>query len=174
LRKRSLSNGLSMTTTRVFGLSLTGLIGLSFALVSMASDKLHSRLEQSNLKKAIYCMEILESRNDLESSQRISILRNECYAEDFVEHSPHISGGREGLFSLFQGRYKAFPELSMSIKRSASEGDLVWLHLHVKRTPDSLGAPLMHIFRMKDGMIVEHWGVGQPVPENPKNNNTMF
>ena len=62
----------------------------------------------------------------------------------------------------------------MTIKRSASDGELVWLHLHVKRTPDSLGAALMHIFRMKDGMIVEHWGVGQAVPEKPKNNNTMF
>jgi predicted SnoaL-like aldol condensation-catalyzing enzyme len=86
----------------------------------------------------------------------------------------HISGGREGLFSLFLSRYKEHPKLSMSIKRSASEGDLVWLHLHVKRTPDSLGAALIHIFRMKDGMVVEHWGVGQPVPEKPKNNNTMF
>jgi len=119
-------------------------------------------------------MEILESRNDLKPSQRINILRNECYSDSFVEHSPHISGGREGLFSLFLNRYKEYPELSMTIKRSASDGELVWLHLHVKRTPDSLGAALMHIFRMKDGMIVEHWGVGQAVPEKPKNNNTMF
>ncbi len=119
-------------------------------------------------------MEILENRNDLKPSQRINILRNECYSDNFVEHSPHISGGREGLFNLFLSRYKEYPELSMSIKRSASEGDLVWLHLHVKRTPDSLGASMMHIFRMKGGMVVEHWSVGQPVPENPKNNNTMF
>ena len=131
-------------------------------------------LEKSNLKKAIYCMEILESRNDLKPSQRINILRNECYSDNFVEHSPHISGGREGLFSLFLSRYKQYPKLSMSIKRSASEGDLVWLHLHVKRTPESLGAAIIHIFRMKNGMVVEHWGVGQPVPEKPKNNNTMF
>lgn len=119
-------------------------------------------------------MEILENRNDLKPLQRIDILRNECYSENFVEHSPHISGGREGLFELFLGRYKEFPELSMSIKRSASEGDLVWLHLHVKRTPESLGAALIHVFRLQDGMIVEHWGVGQPVPEKPKNNNSMF
>jgi len=119
-------------------------------------------------------MEILESRNDLKPSQRINILRNECYSDDFVEHSPHISGGREGLFSIFLSRYKEYPKLSMTIKRSASEGDLVWLHLHVKRTPESLGAAIIHIFRMEDGKIVEHWGVGQPVPENPKNSNTMF
>lgn len=142
--------------------------------VCQAGEKSHSTLEQENLVKAIYCMEILENRNDLKASQRIDILRNECYAESFVEHSPHINGGREGLFKLFEHRYEEYPKLSMSIKRSASEGDLVWLHLHAKRTPKSRGAALMHIFRMKGGLIVEHWGVGQPVPENPKNKNTMF
>ena len=139
-----------------------------------AKESKGAALEKSNLNKAIYCMEILENRNDLKPSQRINILRDECYSDNFVEHSPHISGGREGLFRIFLNRYKKYPELSMSIKRSASEADLVWLHLHVKRTPDSLGAAMIHIFRMQDGMVVEHWGVGQPVPENPKNNNTMF
>ncbi|WP_281555989.1 nuclear transport factor 2 family protein [Thalassomonas sp. RHCl1] len=163
-----------MNTQKVLNLIFMGFIVLSFSLACRANEKSYSSLEQSNLDKAIYCMEILENRNDLKPSQRINILRNECYADNFVEHSPHISGGREGLFRLFLSRYKEYPELSMSIKRSASEGDLVWLHLHVKRTPDSRGAALMHIFRMKDGMVVEHWGVGQPVPEKPKNNNTMF
>lgn len=163
-----------MNGLRNIALIFTGFVLLSVSLVSQAKEKLHSALEQSNLDKAIYCMEILESRNDLKPAQRIDILRNECYSESFVEHSPHISGGREGLFKLFQGRYKEYPELSMSIKRSASEGDLVWMHLHVKRTPKSRGAALMHIFRMKDDMIVEHWGVGQPVPKESKNSNTMF
>lgn len=163
-----------MNVQKILGFIISGFVFSSFTLVSQASEKSHAPLERSNLKKAIYCMEVLESRNDLKPQQRINILRNECYSKNFVEHSPHISGGREGLFKLFQGRYKEYPKLSMSIKRSASEGDLVWLHLHVKRTPDALGAALMHIFRMKDDMIVEHWGVGQPVPEEPKNKNTMF
>ena len=163
-----------MTERKILTPIFSGVIALSFALSCHAHEKSHTSMEQSNLSKAIYCMEILESRNDLNPVQRIDILRNECYSESFVEHSPHISGGREGLFRLFQDRYNKYPELTMSIKRSASDGDLVWLHLHAKRTPDSLGAALMHIFRMKDGMIVEHWGVGQPVPEQSKNKNTMF
>ncbi|WP_350227389.1 nuclear transport factor 2 family protein [Thalassotalea atypica] len=119
-------------------------------------------------------MEILEDIKDLKPQQRIDILRDECYWVNFIEHSPHISDGRERLFRLFQNQYKEYPELSISIKRSASEGDLVWLHLHVKCTPDSRRAALIHIFRMKDSMVVAHWGVGQPVHEKSKNNNTMF
>lgn len=163
-----------MNTQKVLSLVVTSLILVGSTFASRANEKLHTSLEESNLKKAIYCMEILESRNDLKPAKRINILRDECYAERFVEHSPHISDGREGLFRLFLNRYKEYPQLSMSIKRSASEGDMVWLHLHAKRTPESRGGALIHIFRMKEGMIVEHWGVGQPVPENPKNKNTMF
>ena len=96
------------------------------------------------------------------------------FSEKFIEHAPNIENGRDALLSLFASRYKKYPELSMSIKRTASEGDLVWLHLHVKHTPDSLGGAGIHIFRMKEGKIVEHWGVGQPVPKESKNNNTMF
>ncbi|PCJ91244.1 MAG: hypothetical protein COA50_16665 [Flavobacteriaceae bacterium] len=143
-------------------------------MLFQACENPQTALEQSNLEKAIYCMEILESRNDLEPSERIKILRNECYCEDFVEHSPYIEGGRDGLLKILENRYKKYPELSMSIKRSASDGNLVWLHLHVKHTPDAIGRAAVQIFRMKDGKVAEHWGVGQAIPEKSKNNNTMF
>jgi len=139
-----------------------------------AEERTVTALEESNRNKALYCMDILENRPDLDPVKRIDILRNECYSEDFIEHAPNIEDGREALLSIFASRYKKYPELSMSIKRTASEGDLVWLHLHVKHTPDSLGGAGIHIFRMKEGKIVEHWGVGQPVPKESKNNNTMF
>jgi predicted SnoaL-like aldol condensation-catalyzing enzyme len=139
-----------------------------------AKESAGSALEKSNLKKALYCMDTLENRPDLEPSERIDILRNECYSENFIEHAPNIKDGRDALLSLFASRYKKYPELSMSIKRTASDGDLVWLHLHVKHTPDSLGGAAIQIFRMKEGKIIEHWGVGQPVPKESKNNNTMF
>jgi len=139
-----------------------------------ANEVKRTAQEESNLKQAVYCMEILENSPDLEASHRIKILRNECFSEDFIEHAPNIEDGREALLSIFEKRYKKYPELSMSIKRTVSEGDLVWIHLHVRHTPDSLGAAGIHIFRMKEGKFVEHWGVNQPVPEMSKNDNTMF
>ena len=130
-------------------------------------------LEKANLEKAIYCMDILENRPDLEPSHRIDISRNECYSENFIEHSPHIKD-RDALLNLFARRYKEHPELSYSLKRTVSKGDLVWMHLHVKIAPDSLGLAAIHIFRLKEGKIVEHWGVVQPVPKESQNENTMF
>jgi len=159
---------------KTFKYGLTGFLATLAIGVCQAAENSHSTLEQSNLKKALYCMEILENRPDLESSHRIDILRNECYGENFIEHAPNIKDGRDALLNLFANRYKKYPELSMTVKRTAADGDLVWLHLHVKHTPDSLGGAVIQIFRMKEGKIVEHWGVGQPVPKESKNNNTMF
>ena len=90
-------------------------------------------LEEANLEKALYCMDILENRPDLEPSHRIDILRNECFAETYIQHSPHLQDGRDTVLGLFANRYIKFPETSTTIKRAASEGDLVWIHQHVKR-----------------------------------------
>lgn len=159
-------------------LSLSAILTLLSTLFitqnALANEAKHSQLEAENLKKALYCMDILENRNDLKPLTRIDILRKECITENYIQHSPHVPDGREALLSIFAHRYKKFPQLSMSVKRAASEGDLVWLHLHVKRTPESLGAAVMHVFRMENGKMAEHWGVSQRVPETSKNNNTMF
>ncbi len=138
------------------------------------SDDPQTVLEAANLEKALYCMDILENRPDLEPVQRVDILRNECFAETYIQHSPHVEDGRDTLLSLFENRYRNFPDTSISIKRTASEGDLVWIHQHVKRTPEELGRAVVNIFRMEDGKFAEHWNVVQAVPEESKNNNTMF
>ena len=82
-------------------------IVFSFVLAGELNAKESERtaLEESNLRKAVYCMDILENRPDLESSHRIDILRNECYSENFIEHAPNIKGGRDALLSLFASRY---------------------------------------------------------------------
>lgn len=151
----------------VFSLTLT--LGMSFGI-----EGLHNNLEQANLQKALYCMEILENRPDLQPSERINILRNDCFAETYIQHSPHVEDGRDALLAIFERRFVSHPGTSTSIKRTASEGDLVWIHQHVKRSPDDLGRAVVNIFRMEDGKFVEHWNVIQAVPAESKNNNAMF
>lgn len=138
------------------------------------NDDPQTMLEAANLEKALYCMDILENRPDLEPAQRVEILRNECFAENYIQHSPHVEDGRDALLSMFANRYRDFSDTSISIKRTASEGDLVWIHQHVKRTKEEFGHAVVNIFRMEDGKFAEHWNVVQAVPEESKNNNTMF
>ncbi len=125
-------------------------------------------LEDANLKKAIYCMELLENELDIATADK------ECFAETYIQHSPHVPDGRDAVIAFFAERMEKFPQSEISIKRGAADGDMVWLHLHSKRTPDSSGAAIVHIFRMEDGKFAEHWGVAQRVPEEAQHDNTMF
>jgi len=113
-------------------------------------------------------MELLEIKLDVETADR------ECFAKSYVQHVPYVPDGRDAVISFFAARVVKYPESSIEIKRAAADGDLVWMHLHSKRTPDALGSAIIHIFRMEDGKFAEHWGVGQPVPEESVHDNTMF
>ena len=131
-------------------------------------DDSQRAMEQTNLEKAVYCMELLEIRLDLETADR------DCFAETYIQHSPHVPDGRDAVIAFFAERIEKYPQSTIDIKRGAANGDLVWLHLHSKRTPDALGSAVIHIFRMENGKFAEHWGVGQRVPEEAAHDNTMF
>jgi predicted SnoaL-like aldol condensation-catalyzing enzyme len=60
------------------------------------------------------------------------------------------------------------------VKKVIAEGDLVVLHLHGKSGPNPFGESVVDIFRIKDGKVVEHWDVIQPIPESADNANSMF
>jgi len=124
--------------------------------------------EKANLEKAIYCMNLLENKLDVDTAER------ECFSEVYIQHSPHVADGKAEVLKLFRARAKRFPNYSARIVRAAANGDMVWLHMHTKRRPEDRGSAVVNIFRMKDGKFAEHWGVGQPVPETSKNNNGMF
>ena len=85
-----MSTGLLSTKALLF------LTGMLFVIGELnAKENADIALEESNLNNAVYCMDILEIRTDLESSYRIDILRNECYIENFLENAPNIGGRRE-------------------------------------------------------------------------------
>jgi len=94
---------------------------------------------------------------------------------DFVEHSADIAEGtRQAAIGFLTGLIQRFPAPKWRIVRSAAEGDLVFLHVHVTPAPGESGVAIVEIFRVQNGKIVEHWDVIQPVPEKPVNANSMF
>ena len=61
------------------------------------------------------------------------------------------------------------------IRRVFTDGDYVILHSQWHGLSDSpRGEAVVDIQRLKDGKVVEHWDVIQPIPETAANNNTMF
>lgn len=128
-----------------------------------------SALEAANLEKAVYCMELLEKHHDLDTARR------ECFGDTYIQHTPWFPDGKEAVLERFADRLEENPDKTIDIKRTAADGDLVWIHLHSKRNADDeLGNAVINIFRMEDGRFVEHWNVVQRVPEESANDNTMF
>lgn len=94
--------------------------------------------------------------------------------DDFIQHNPGVPDGRQGFIDRLKPIFEKSPQRGSRFIRSAAQGDLVWVHVHSTEYPGDRGRAIMDIFRVKNGKIVEHWDVVQPIPENPKNNNGMF
>lgn len=95
-------------------------------------------------------------------------------ANEYKQHNPRVPDGKAPFVTYFSKFLKDNPERRSRIVRSTTDGDLVWLHVHTTNGANDRGAAIVDIFRVKDGRIVEHWDVIQPVPETAANNNTMF
>lgn len=99
---------------------------------------------------------------------------SEIVAPDYRQHNPGVPDGKAPFVEYFSGFFKENPELKAKIVRSATDGDLVWLHVHSTNGADDRGEAVVDVFRVEDGKITEHWDVIQAVPEDAANDNTMF
>jgi steroid delta-isomerase-like uncharacterized protein len=93
-------------------------------------------------------------------------------AEDFINHDPPIgvTPDREGMRSAGATMRAGFPDWHSERHALIAEGDLVVEHFTASGTHrnEVLGVPPtgrtvslagIHIFRLRDGLIVERWGV---------------
>lgn len=88
-------------------------------------------------------------------------------AEGFVNHHPGVGVGRDRTINGFREHVaEQFPKFSLTIRRMVAEGDYVWTHGLVKLAPDAPDVVVVDIWRIHDGMLAEHWDVGQSVPED--------
>ena len=98
---------------------------------------------------------------------------DELIADDSIDHAelpPGIPPGKEGLKLFVKALRSAFPDLKITINFEVAEGDLVVAHGTTTGTmkgefagmpPNGKSATwnAIHITRVKDGKIVEHWAV---------------
>ena len=95
-------------------------------------------------------------------------------AKDYVQHNPTVPTGRDAAIATLIPFMDQHPYAEFNFKRVLADGDLVALHLHNRFAPNEPGLAVVDIFRLKDGLIVEHWDLVQPVAEAAENSNSMF
>lgn len=86
-------------------------------------------------------------------------------APDYIQHNPQIATGAEPLLQLIPVIEQS--GMTVTTHRVISEGDLVVLHSTFDNA-DAFGAPTLaafDVFRVEEGMVVEHWDNLQPIPE---------
>ncbi|MGW2477811.1 nuclear transport factor 2 family protein [Streptomyces sp. NPDC001665] len=87
-------------------------------------------------------------------------------AEDLRQHNPNLPDGRAPLVELVHGLRQQLPQLNFEIRRTAAEGDLVFVHSLFTAHPGHSGTAVVDVFRIADGVIVEHWDLREDVPES--------
>lgn len=93
---------------------------------------------------------------------------------DYIQHSQMAEPGVDSLKRFLDARRADSPEAEQHLKRAFADGDHVVIHYHVIRFRGDPGFAVMDIFRLEDGMVVEHWDCVQEVPTKSPNPNSMF
>ena len=94
-------------------------------------------------------------------------------APGYVQHNPGVPDGREAAIALLQPMFSD-PKHSFEVRKIIVDGDLAAIHIFAKPDPAARGAAVADFYRLKDGKIVEHWDVIQPIPEKSANAHPMF
>lgn len=98
---------------------------------------------------------------------------DELIPPDYKEHQyygPDHAPGAEGVKAVIASLRQAFSDFHLAIEDLAVDGEKVWLRMTATGTNDGsfMGHPstgrrmstdVFDIVRVKDGLIVEHWGV---------------
>ena len=92
----------------------------------------------------------------------------------YRQHNPEVPDGPDGFVQFISGMQKKHPKLKVVISKALADDDLVALHVHLTREPNDTGLAVAEFFRLKNGKIIEHWDVLQPVPEKTASGNSMF
>ena len=99
-------------------------------------------------------------------------LFDQLFADDFIDHTPQPGGkpDKAGVLELYRRLRQAFPDFTPEIHWQRADGDVVTTYktYHGTHRGDFLGVPgtgrrvsfeTVDAMRVRDGKIVEHWGV---------------
>jgi predicted SnoaL-like aldol condensation-catalyzing enzyme len=128
---------------------------------------MYTKQEEKNLKA------VLDFYDVVINGQQYSRVY-EFVDKNYIQHKPEVEDGPEGLLDFVRWIYSQSPQHKARIIRSFVDGDYVILHVHVINGAEAKDIAVIDIFRVEDGMLMEHWDVASPVPLNAKNDNGVF
>ncbi len=127
-------------------------------------------LEKTQENKAL----VTKFANDVLVNGKMDLI-DTYIAENYIQHNPNVKNSREGLKEYLNNLVKNNIQFSYKkIHKIVADGSFVYLYSQGSYSNKEMA--FCDLFRVADGMIVEHWDVIQEVPDPSKsaNNNGMF
>ena len=122
--------------------------------------------EEKNKALVLEAFDSLFNKRDYEAAERY-------WSPGYIQHSAHISPGREGLFDLIKN---IPPTLKYEAGVIVADGDFVIVHGRFSGFGQPVSWIAADILRIEDGILAEHWDVIQDeaTQEQSKSGNPMF
>ncbi|MEM8899303.1 MAG: nuclear transport factor 2 family protein [Bacteroidota bacterium] len=122
-------------------------------------------------QKIIELYELLSADPKIESIKKY-------VRDDYVQHSPMLPDGPEGLSMFFHSIVSQYP-VAIDVHRVMVIGDWAMAHVNFRNLntndPNDLGNAGVDIYTFgPDGKLSEHWDAVQGVPDHSVNPNGMF
>ncbi len=96
-------------------------------------------------------------------------------APHFIEHKPDVSDPtREGSAAFLEKLMLELPAATWEVVRTIAEYDLVFVHARFVPAPGAPAYAIADVFRLQDGLIIEHWDVVAGPSVSPKNPYSRF
>lgn len=91
---------------------------------------------------------------------------------DYIQHDFDVPPGVAGFKAYFTKVFEMFPQFHVNIIHIIEEDDMVVMHGYGVTDPGKIEVLVVDTYRIKDGLLYEHWGTVQPLPPeqfgNPK------
>ncbi len=87
-------------------------------------------------------------------------------------HNPFFAAGFPALRQAMKDDHVLVPDREITVVNALEDGDRVAVHSHLRRGQDNMA--VVHLFRFKNGRIVEMWDCGQALPANSPNADGAF
>ena len=137
-----------------------GPLGLQADEAAQSAALAKAELEEANRRVVVTMYNLLMNEHKVDEAP-------EYIDPHYVQHNVRAPDGKEFLRGAFKARFAEHPKLTSDIKRTIADADLVVVHTHERYDPDDASDPgtiIMDVYRVENGLIVEHWDAYMPVP----------
>ena len=136
-----------------------GPLGLQADEAAQSAALAKAELEEANRRVVVTMYNLLMNDHNVDEALKFIDAK-------YIQHNVRAPDGKDFIRGAFKARFAEFPKFRSDIKRTVADGDLVVVHTHERfnpADPKDLGNIIMDIYRVKNGLIVEHWDSYMPV-----------